>query len=368
MTAPVTATGWPRRLLFAAGFALVALGAGLWLGGAFALGRRDATLALPTLLAFALVFAALQPGAVAAALGAAVLIVVAAVSGALAPAPVLFAGGAGLAMLAAHCGVRWTAALARPFAAALLAVAAVLWWVGSHAVLARTAMGDVTPQTGRIVVVSGLLLAVWDADNAIKGAREDPALTMLRAAVARPVQLADSLSGGALKPADRLLLVHPRALAPEALVEIDRFVRAGGRAVILADGLSAWPPPFAMGDARNPPVTSLLTPLLDHWGIGLAAPVPGSAAGEEVAVQHGRFRLRLHSAGHFDRLPPQCRGEAAIAPQQPAVATCRIGKGEAVLLADADLLYAPLWQSAPGWARHLRPSDNIEWLAELLNR
>src|SRR3546814_13227192 len=67
---------------------------------------------------------------------------------------------------------------------------------------------------------------------------------------------------------------------------------------LLADALSGWPVRHPLGDPRNPPVTSLLTPLLGHWGMVLgAAPLGERAAqGFDVASR----RLRLFSAGRFE--------------------------------------------------------------------
>src|SRR3546814_20851510 len=96
-----------------------------------------------------------------------------------------------------------------------------------------------------------------------QGADEDPALLRLEAA--GPVQLVDSLADHVPPSGAALLLAHPPALAPRDLVAVDAFVRGGGRAVILADALSGWPARHPLGDPRNPPVTSLLTPLLDPW-------------------------------------------------------------------------------------------------------
>src|SRR3546814_17584016 len=44
------------------------------------------------------------------------------------------------------------------------------------------------------------------------------------------------------------------------------------------------------------------------------------------------------------------------------IAHCRIGKGEAWLVGDADLLFAPLWQPPLPGAAHLRRADTMEWL------
>ena len=117
------------------------------------------------------------------------------------------------------------------------------------------------------MALTGLPLRTWGQDDLSLGAMQDAAaLVVLRQRLSRPLVLMDGLAPASLKQGDRLLLAHPLALPPDTLVEVDRFVRAGGRAVILADGLSSWPPPHRFGDPRNPPVTSLLTPLLDHLG------------------------------------------------------------------------------------------------------
>lgn len=364
-------------------FALAALAGGFWLGGAFALGRSDAALAVPTLLGFAFVYTgvaeraghqrtALTGGA---GLVAALLLLTAA--GLVVPGwreglwslpqSLAYLVATGCALAIAALGVRRTAGLARVWRWTLAVVLALLWWFAAHVGLGRAYLPTPPAEAGRTILVTGLPLVQWARPGQAVDVGDDPALTALRAMSARPITLVDTLPADWLKPDDRLLLAHPHALPPEALVEIDRFVRAGGRAVVLADGLSGWPPPHRFGDPRNPPVTSLLTPLLDHWGITLVAPVPGQAAAETAHVRHGGYRLTLHSAGHFAGLPQTCRGAGDNGGGQSVIAICRIGEGTVTLLADADLLYAPLWQSAPSWARHLRPSDNIEWVAQAVN-
>ena len=72
-------------------------------------------------------------------------------------------------------------------------------------------------------------------------------------------------------------------------------------------------------------------------------------------------RLRLFSAGRFERLPSACQAFAAS-----RIARCPIGRGEVWLVGDADLLFAPLWQGDPVWADHLRRADTMEWLAARL--
>lgn len=366
-------TRLPLLLLFAAAFAVAALAGGMWVGGAFDLGRTDTALAIPALLGCALIYGAAagrwaRAGALATT-GAALAALAMALSlwdSETFVQPLCLLVGAiaalGLTMFyfRATAGWRW------PLRPAVGVMLALLWWLGSHVALGHAYTPSAAAMPGRTIVVTGLPLVRWLPPGQGIAPQQDPALTMLRAMAARPVVMTDALASGMLTPRDRLLLAHPRALSPATLVEIDRFVRAGGRAVVLADGLSGWPPPFGFGDPRNPPVTSLLTPLLDHWGFLLAAPVPGHPETGQLAVKHQGYRLTLHSAGRFDAVPRDCQRAARADDSLPVIATCRIGRGDVVLIGDADLLYAPLWQSAPTWARHLRPADNIEWVAAQL--
>ncbi len=251
------------------------------------------------------------------------------------------------------------------FLPALAALALVPAWFGAgHVLLAMLYRPAAAPGAApTATMLTGLPLR-WAGGGSLaamiaEGANDDPALDRLEAL--GPTSLVDSLVDHVPPPGGALLLAHPRALAPQDLVAIDAFVRGGGRAVVLADALSGWPPRHPLGDPRNPPVTSLLTPLLDHWGIGLSAAPPDEEAPLAVAVEGAR--LRLSSAGRFDRLPTTCRAFA-----DARIARCRIDAGEAWLVGDADLLFEPLWRPLVPGADHLRRADTMEWVAARLWR
>ncbi|WP_229667275.1 Gldg family protein [Sphingopyxis bauzanensis] len=247
-----------------------------------------------------------------------------------------------------------------PWLAALVLV--IGGFGGGHALLAALYRpATASSRAPAMTMLTGLPLR-WSGSGDIAviiadGGEDDPALAQLEAM--GPVSLVDSLVDSVPPPSGTLLIAHPRALAPQELVAIDAFVRRGGKAVVLADALSGWPATHPLGDPRNPPVTSLLTPLLDHWGVALgAAPTDDNAAS---VVDVDGARLRLSSAGAFERLPPTCRSFA-----DRHVAQCRIGAGEAWLVGDADLLFAPLWSPLVPGADHLRQADTIEWLSAQL--
>ncbi len=168
------------------------------------------------------------------------------------------------------------------------------------------------------------------------------------------------IDAAALADADVLLLAHPPALDPAQLVAIDDWVRGGGRAVVLADGLSSWSPGWPLGDPRNAPVTSLLGPLLAHWGLELAA--PDGLAESRIILRDSGQRLELLSAGRFRNRDSRCEVRA-----QGLIAECRIGRGYALLVADADLLAPQLWAGQRGASSSVDwRSGNMLWLLDKL--
>ena len=360
-----------RALTIAVAIAALAWGA----GGQALLGRIDPALAIP-LLALPMLLLALwqreEPAATRTRTCLLALIYLAITQAALA---VILAGSAGwlqllatilAGALAAWLGdrlVQW-----RPRTRGLSWLAGLLlvvgWFGAGHVLLASLYRpAGASTDAPAATMLTGLPLR-WSAGEGIaamiaEGTNDDPALARLMEA--GPVSLVDSLADHVPPPGGTLLIAHPRALAPQELVAIDAFVRGGGRAVVLADALSGWPARHPLGDPRNPPVTSLLTPLLDHWGVTL-----GAAPGDEGAALPADIdgaRLSLFSAGRFDQLPTACRAFA-----DRHVARCSIGAGEVWLVGDADLIFAPLWRPLVPGADHLRQADTMEWLSAHLWR
>jgi hypothetical protein len=151
-----------------------------------------------------------------------------------------------------------------------------------------------------------------------------PALTILETryrvlpiSTAAPTELAK---------ARLLLMAHASAQTPENLVALDHWVRSGGRVLLLADPMVEWPSTRPLGDPLRPSPMFPDTGLLQHWGLRLDAPnQPGPTVRKVDGVD-----VLTDSPG---ALLGKCQIEA-----EGLVADCRIEKGRAIIIADADFL------------------------------
>ncbi len=139
-------------------------------------------------------------------------------------------------------------------------------------------------------------------------------------------------AAGPLAAVTRLVLAQPRPLSPDENVALDAWVRAGGRALVLADPALTEESAFALGDRRRPQAVALLSPILGHWGLDLSFDVAQTFGERTVAAD--RIALPVNLAGRLEvRKGAACRlsGEAVIA-------VCAIGRGRATVVADAAVL------------------------------
>jgi len=151
-----------------------------------------------------------------------------------------------------------------------------------------------------------------------------PALTALqRRYRVVPISVADppELARGRL-----LLMAQPSAQPAEDLVALDRWVRSGGRVMLLADPMLEWPSKRPLGDLLRPAPMFMDTGLLAHWGLRLDAP---DERGPDTA-KLGGFDVLTDSPGRLF-------GKCAISGDR-LVAHCAVGRGNATVVADADLL------------------------------
>jgi hypothetical protein len=171
-----------------------------------------------------------------------------------------------------------------------------------------------------------------------------PTLTRLEQRyVVVPIGIADRSS---LRGQSLLLIAHPRAQPAEVLVELDQWVRQGGRLVLLADPKLDWPSHRPFGDRLRPPPAYADTGLLAHWGLQLRGPEEG----QDSEASNGEIDVKTPSPGRLESENCKMLGEGFVA-------RCRIGKGEATIIADADFLNV----DEPG-------SENLELLLDELAR
>jgi len=121
---------------------------------------------------------------------------------------------------------------------------------------------------------------------------------------------------------------------------------------LLADPLLEWSSTRPLGDPLRPSPMFVDTGLLAHWGLRLDAPGRRGPAARSLAG----YRIVTVSPGAL-------YGRCAISDDR-LVADCRIGKGRAIIVADADLLDSA--DLGPEAKDNLRAAT--QELAELANR
>lgn len=138
-----------------------------------------------------------------------------------------------------------------------------------------------------------------------------------------PISAADPAE---LATGDLLMMAQPPTQTADNLVALDRWVRGGGHVLLLADPMLEWPSKRPLGDPLRPPVVFMDTGLLAHWGLRLDAPNQRGPAIREL----GGYQVATRSPGSLS-------GTCAISGDR-LVAHCRLGRGTATVLADADFL------------------------------
>jgi hypothetical protein len=209
---------------------------------------------------------------------------------------------------------------------ALIVLAALLIGAGAVAVALghRERAGQARAPADRptLLLLTSLPL-VFGEQFSIEGGGS-PALEALEARYrVVPISVTDDkdLARGRL-----LLMAHPLAQPAEGLVALDAWVRGGARVLLLADPMLEWPSSRRLGDPLRPPPVFMDTGLLAHWGLRLDS---GDGRGPKLR--------RLGQREVLTASPGALFGGCEISSDR-LVAHCRIGKGRATVVADADLL------------------------------
>lgn len=247
-------------------------------------------------------------------------------------------------------------------AAACLAVAACAP-ASSEAPNKGAALSPIIPPMPRqkIALMSSLPLvygAGVDLAGVIAG-KADPHPLHRALAEAHDLVTPDALDAAALGKVQLAILVQPRALRPDELVALDAYVRGGGRLLLFVDPQLEWSGDTGLGDPRGPLRSTLISPLLKHWGLELQDP------GIE-SVQLGKSGALLVHPGQFAVLQGKSGDGLCRLSPDGFVARCGLGKGHALIVADADLIDPEMIEnpaeSAPANRRFMH--DLVEELAQ----
>jgi hypothetical protein len=260
-------------------------------------------------------------------------------------------------------GRRVGGGLARSAAIGALAILLVLpGALGPYEAIVLGRPAAAAPKKRDLMLMSALPL-VWGEKGPLDPSSR-PAAAYKALAEEFRIRPLDVLDGKTL-PGGRLLLVaQPRALAPEELVALDDWVRRGGNALILTDPQLVWPSELPLGDIRRAPAMGLLDPLLTHWGLEMHPPGEVRPVTQGISAGGHNRRLIMFAPGRF----ASSGGGCAVGPT-PQIARCRLGRGRAILLADADMMHDAWWVGPGdrGIDRHARLSDNPLILADWLD-
>lgn len=132
-----------------------------------------------------------------------------------------------------------------------------------------------------------------------------------------------------------LMLAQPRALSGAENVQLDEWVRSGGRALIFADPMLTAHSRFALGDPRRPQDVALLSPILKRWGLQLLHDPNGPRRPQ--VMMGSMLSLPVDDEGSLQVVPTDAHSDCVIS-GQGVIAICSIGEGRATIVADAAIL------------------------------
>ena len=212
---------------------------------------------------------------------------------------------------------------ARLWVGALIALAIA---AGAYAILVSGSSHELQPRAAgerpRLMLLTSLPL-IFPEQFTLEGGGSKALEALERRYTVVPIATTDARS---LKQARLLLMAHPLAQPAENLVDLDSWVRRGGHVLLLADPRLEWPSSRPLGDKLRPPPAFADTGLLAHWGLRL-----------DALDEAGPKERKLGGSDVLAISPGSLSGACAVG-SDGFVARCRIGRGRATVVADADFL------------------------------
>jgi hypothetical protein len=190
---------------------------------------------------------------------------------------------------------------------------------------------DVSPRTNKqpLMLLTTLPL-MFPEDFSLQGGGSRILSALETRYIVVPISTTNAES---LRARKLLLLAHPLAQPAEYLVDLDHWVRKGGKLLLLADPKLDWPSNRPLGDKLRPPPSFADTGLLAHWGLKLTAERTNGLMSTEV----GPDLVVFSSPGELHGERADCDFDAS-----GIVARCRVGRGKVTVVADADWLNVEL--------------------------
>lgn len=136
-----------------------------------------------------------------------------------------------------------------------------------------------------------------------------------------------------LEGLERLAIVQPRGLTASDNVALDRWVRGGGRLLLVLDPMLTGHYEAALGDPRRPTDVALMPPVLVRWGLAMTYDPEGQDPRRPVRVPVEDFSIIASMSGEI-AIAESGTGKCALLARN-VVARCAVGAGEVVFLADA---------------------------------
>jgi hypothetical protein len=135
----------------------------------------------------------------------------------------------------------------------------------------------------------------------------------------------------------RLAVIQPRGLSPADNVALDKWVREGGRLLLVLDPVLTGEYDLPLGDPRRPVDSALIPPVVARWGMAVRYDDTQSSKPVDNALLGTYLPLILWGEVEVtDPAAANCTEEA-----YGAAARCRLGRGEVFLIADATIFENP---------------------------
>lgn len=149
---------------------------------------------------------------------------------------------------------------------------------------------------------------------------------------------------GPLNEFDRLLLAQPRGLSASDNAALDAWVRDGGRLLYLLDPMLTGHYAVPVGDPSHPTLVGLIPPVIQRWGLTMQYRDRQPFELREVSYGEGVLPVQLagdlllmENTEGLSEEQLAARGDCTLLGDGIA-ASCKIGKGQVFVLADAALL------------------------------